>query len=170
MEIVILKSFTHTQKHQKHVASNYGCKFLCVDDKYSKPFKSYLGKDSVFNFVNNSVINENKYCIEVMKKHFTKKLVTFKKEHEDYKKSAKCWICDNTYVYSDVKISDHCHNNEKNRSSVHRDCNINVKLNHKFVVVFHSLKNHDSYLIMQRLSKFILKPNVIPNGLEKYTS
>ena len=90
MEIVILKSFTHTQKHQKHVASNYGCKFSCVDDKYSKPFKSYLGEDSVFNFVNNSVINESKYCIEVMKKHFTKKLVTFKKEHEDYKRSAKC--------------------------------------------------------------------------------
>ena len=30
----------------------------------------------------------------------------------------------------------------------HRDCNVNVKLNHKIHVVFHYLKNYDSYLVM----------------------
>ena len=57
---------------------------------------------------------------------------------------------------------------ENIEDSVHRDCNINVKLNHKIPVVFHSLKNCDSYLIMQELDKFNLKINVVPNGLEKY--
>ena len=50
----------------------------------------------------------------------------------------------------------------------HRDCNINVKLNHKIPVVFQNLKNNDSHLTLQTLGKFNLKINVIPNGLEKY--
>ena len=43
-------------------------------------------------------------------------------------------------------------------------------LNHKILVVFHNLKNYDSHLIMQKLGKFNLKINVIPNGLKKYMS
>ena len=53
---------------------------------------------------------------------------------------------------------------------MHRDCNSNVKLNHKIPVAFHNLNNYDSHLIMQQLGKFILKSNVILNGLEKYMS
>ena len=52
----------------------------------------------------------------------------------------------------------------------HRDCNINLKLNHKIPVIFHNLKNYDSHLIMQELGKLNLQINVIPNGLEKYMS
>ena len=47
---------------------------------------------------------------------------------------------------------------------MHRDCA------YKLPVVFHNLKNYDSPPIMQELDKFNLKTNVIPNGLEKYTS
>ena len=28
-------------KYQKHVGSNYGYRLVCVDDSFSKPFKSY---------------------------------------------------------------------------------------------------------------------------------
>ena len=56
-------------KYQKHVACIYGYKLVCVDDKFSKPFRSYLGEDSVYNFIND-MIEESKYCIEVMKKMF----------------------------------------------------------------------------------------------------
>ena len=38
---------SHTNKYQQHVACSYDYKLLCVDDKFSKPFKSYLGKDTV---------------------------------------------------------------------------------------------------------------------------
>ena len=34
---------SYTNKYQKHVARGYGYKLVCVDDKVSKPFKSYLG-------------------------------------------------------------------------------------------------------------------------------
>ena len=30
-----------------HAACSYGYKLVCLHDKFSKPFKSYLGKDTV---------------------------------------------------------------------------------------------------------------------------
>ena len=69
-----------------------------------------------------------------------------------------------------VKVRYHYHITGKYRNSAHRDYNINSRLNHKILVVFYNLKNYDSHLIMQELSKFNLKISVIPNGLEKYMS
>ena len=64
----------YTNKYQKHVACNYGYKLVCVDDKSSRPFKSYLSKDVVNNFIS-SMIKEKKYSSDVTKKHFNKELV-----------------------------------------------------------------------------------------------
>ena len=71
-----------------------------------------------------------------------------KEDNEDFKTSTKCWICDNDYVHNDVKVRDHYHIFRKYRSSANRDCNINLKLDHKIPIVFHNLKNYDSHLIM----------------------
>ena len=76
-----------------------------------------------------------------------------KEDNEDFQNSTKCWICDNDYVDKDVKRIDHCCITRKYRGSVHRDCNINVKLNNKILVVSYNLKN----LIMQELANSILK-------------
>ena len=138
-----------TNKYQKHIAWSYSYKLVCVNDKFSKPFKAYENKE---------------YCSDAMKKYFNKKLVMTKGDNEDFKNSIRCWICDNYYVHNDVHITG------KYRGSSHRDCNINITLNNKIPVVFHSLKNYDSDLIMQELGKFNLKRNVIPNGLGKYIS
>ena len=160
---------SYTNKYQKHIACGYGYKLVCADDKFSKLFKTR--KDTVYNFINN-MIEESKYCSQVMKKHFNKELVMTKEDNEKFMHSNnKCWICDNDYVDNDVKVRDYCHNIAgKYRSSAHRDCNINLKLNRKIPVVIHNLKNYDSHLIVQELGKFNLKINVIPNGLGKYMS
>ena len=61
--------------------------------------------------------------------------------------------------------------NNNYRESAHWKCNINLKISKKFPVVFHNLKGYDSHLIFKELSKFEgVKIDVIPNGLEKYTS
>ena len=39
-----------------------------VDDIFSKPFKSYIGEDAGYNF-NNSILEESKYCNDLMKKN-----------------------------------------------------------------------------------------------------
>ena len=115
------------------------------------------------------MIEESKYCSDVMRKHFDKELVVTKEDNEDFENSTKYWICNNDYVDGDVKVRDHCHITGKHRVSAHRDCNIDVKLNQKIRVAFYNLKNYDSYLL-QELGKFNLKINVIPNELEKYMS
>ena len=114
------------------------------------------------------MIEESKYCSVVMKKHFKKELVLTTEDNENFKNSTKCWICNNDYTDADVKVRDHYHITGKYRSTAHRDCNINLKF--KISIVFHNLKNYNSYVIMQKLSKFNLKISVISNGLEKYLS
>ena len=52
----------------------------------------------------------------------------------------------------------------------YRDCNNNVKLNRNIFIAFYILKNYDSHLIMQELSKFKFKINIILNVLKKYLS
>ena len=59
---------SYASKYQKHIPYSYCYKLVCVDDKFSKPFKTYLGKDAVYNFINN-MVEESKYCSDVMKKH-----------------------------------------------------------------------------------------------------
>ena len=48
----------YTNKYQKHNGCSYGYKLIFVEDKFSKPSKTYLGKDAVYNFIK-SMIEEN---------------------------------------------------------------------------------------------------------------
>ena len=48
----------YADKYQKHVACSYGYKLICIDDKFSKPFKLYLEKEAVYYFIN-SMIEES---------------------------------------------------------------------------------------------------------------
>ena len=81
----------YANKYQKHVACSYGYKLACIDDKFSKAFKSYLDKDAVYNFIS-SMIEESMYCSDLMKKHFNKELVMTKEDNEDFENSTKCWV------------------------------------------------------------------------------
>ena len=65
------KEDSDTNKYQKLIACCYAYKLVCVDDKFSKLLKAYLGKDSAYNFINN-MIEESNYCSYVVKKHFQK--------------------------------------------------------------------------------------------------
>ena len=71
--------------YQKHVAYgcklSYGCKLVCGNDTFSKPFKSYLGENAVYSFVN-SIIVESKYCSDEIKQRFKKELVMTKDDEE----------------------------------------------------------------------------------------
>ena len=41
---------SYRNKYEKHIACSYGYKLVCVNDKFSKHFETYLGKDPVHNF------------------------------------------------------------------------------------------------------------------------
>ena len=78
--------------------------------------------------------DESEYCNEVMKKHFNKELVMTKEETEYLKNSTKCWICDNDYIDTDIKVRNHRYITGKYRGSAHRDCKINIKFLSYFTI------------------------------------
>ena len=64
-----------------------------------------------------------------------------KEDTKDFKNSAKSWVCDNDYVDNDFKVRDHFHITGKYRGPAHRDCKINLNLNHKILSYFTTSKN-----------------------------
>ena len=73
----------YMNKYQKHITWSYGYKLVFVDDKFNKPFKWYLDKDAVYNFIN-SMIEESKYCSDLIKKNINTELVMTKEDNEDF--------------------------------------------------------------------------------------
>ena len=105
-----------------------------------------------------------------MRKYFCKNTIMRAEENEKFEMTNVCWICDKLIENTDNKVRDHCHITAKYRGAAHYCCNINLKMTKKVPVIFHNLKGYDSHLIFKELSKFNVKINVIPNGLEKYMS
>ena len=46
---------SYASKYQKHVVCSYGYKLVCVDDKFRKSFKSYLGEDAAYNAITSTI-------------------------------------------------------------------------------------------------------------------
>ena len=62
---------------------------VCVDERYSKPNKTYFGEDAIDTFFNDR-INESEYYCRVIETEFNKPLDMTKKDNEDFKNSTKC--------------------------------------------------------------------------------
>ena len=92
------------------------------------------------------MVEKSKYCSDVMKKQFSKELVINKKDNEDFKNTAKCWICNNYCVDGNVKVTDHCYVTGEYEHS-HFNINLSeikkLKINSKL-----NLKYYDSHLTM----------------------
>ena len=44
-------NISFTEKYQDHIACSCCYKLICVDKQYSKPYKFYFGKDSIYIFI-----------------------------------------------------------------------------------------------------------------------
>ena len=49
------------------------------------------------------MIEESKYCTDIMRKHFNKEFVITEKDMGT-DNSTNCWICDNVFVEGHVKV------------------------------------------------------------------
>ena len=56
----------NTKKYQDHIACSYSYKLICIDDRYSKPFRTYFGEDTIDRFLND-MIKESEYCSRKLK-------------------------------------------------------------------------------------------------------
>ena len=174
------KSFT--EAYQKHTDCGYGYKVVCCyDDKYTKPIQIYRGEKAVYKLME-AMLEEVKYCKNIIKKEFTKPLRMTKDDEKEFKKANKCHICEKEYNKTDVRVRDHCHITGQYRGSAHQDCNLNFQITDKIPVIFHNLRGYDSHFIMQEIGEIVKKHtctnkkgekcqmniNAIPNNMEKY--
>ena len=82
------------------------------------------------------MLEEVKYCKNIMKTKFNKKLVMTKEDIENFSKADECHICNKKYMKKDVIVRDHCHITGKFRGSSHQDCNLNYRLTDKIPIIF----------------------------------
>ena len=176
---------SYTEAYQKHTDCGYGYKVVCCyDDKYTKPVQIYRGENAVYEFME-KMLEEVKYCKNVMKKEFNKPLRMTDDDELCFKLSNKCYICNNKYTEKDIRVRDHCHITGKYRGSAHQECNLKLRVNPeeiKIPVIFHNLRGYDSHFIMQEIGAIVKKHtyknnkgeekqmniNAIPNNMEKY--
>ena len=45
----------NTKKYQDHIVCSYGYKLIYVDERYLKPFKTYIGEDAIDKFLNDMI-------------------------------------------------------------------------------------------------------------------
>ena len=103
-----------------------------------------------------------------MKKHFNKNVVMSEKDEQIFQSSNNCWICNKLFDVGDNKVRDYSHITGIYGGSVHWNCNINLRLDKRFPVIFHNLRSYGSHFIIREIKKLDVKVNVIQNGLENY--
>ena len=131
---------SYTQAYQKHTNCGYGYKVVCCyDDMYTKPNQLYRGENSVYKFME-KMLEEVKYCKNVIKYKFNKPFKITKEDEKNFKKDDSCHICSKKYTDKDEKVRDHCHVTGKYRESAHQDCNLNFKLTDKIPVILHRIQ------------------------------
>ena len=130
------------------------------------------------------MLEEVKYCKNIMKKEFNKPLKMTDNDELCFRLEEKGHICNKKYTDKDIRVRDHCHITGKYRGSAHQECNLKLRVNPeeiKIPVIFHNLRGYDSHFIMQEIGAIVKKHtyknnkgediqmsiNAIPNNMEK---
>ena len=92
-----------SKKYQDHIPCSFACKFVCVDDRFSKPIVVYRGKNAVYKIIG-AILQEHEYCKKVMEKHFNKSLIMTGDEEENFQSSNTRWICEKRIENDDEKL------------------------------------------------------------------
>ena len=70
---------SYTKKYQDHVPCSFAYKFICIDDKFTKPIVFYRAESAAYEFTK-AIYKEYKHCKKVIKKHFNKNLIMCEEE------------------------------------------------------------------------------------------
>ena len=70
---------SYLKKYEDHIPCSFAYKFVCVDDKLSKPIVVFRGQNAAFKFIE-TIFREREYCKKVINKHFNKNLIMTEEE------------------------------------------------------------------------------------------
>ncbi|CAH1982208.1 unnamed protein product [Acanthoscelides obtectus] len=87
-----------------------------------------------------------------------------------FNKAESCFICEQPFTNTNIKVRDHCHFTGKYRGAAHSKCNLNYKTPNYIPIFFHNLKNYDAHLFIKHLAMNQEQIKVIPQSFERYVS
>ena len=64
---------SYTEKYQDHIPCSFADKFVCVNDKFSKPIVFYKSENAVYKVIN-AILKKYDYCKNVMNENLNKNL------------------------------------------------------------------------------------------------
>ena len=103
------------QNYQHYVPNSIAAKLVCIDERFTKPTKSFTGKQCIKEFPE-WVFEKYDKCKQIISKYFKKKLIVSREDEERYKNTQNCWICNKQIVGNKNKVRGHCHITGKFRS------------------------------------------------------
>ena len=135
----------YTKLYQKHIPNSIGAKLVCIDNEFTLPTKIFTGSNSIKEFI--EWVFEQKYCNQIINKHFLKKLKMTTENENNYQNSECYWICNEKIIKNKDKVRDHCHITGKYRGPAHKECNSKLRIPIKLPIIFHNLEGYDGHLI-----------------------
>ena len=76
----------YTKLYQKHIPNSIGPKLVCIDNKFTLPTKIFTGSNSIKEFIK-WIFEQQKYCNQIINKHFNKKLKMTIEDEDNYQNS-----------------------------------------------------------------------------------
>ena len=71
---------SHTKKYQDHVPCSFAYKFVCIDNRFTKPIVVFRGENATYEFIK-AILKEHKYCKKVINKRFNKNFIISEEEN-----------------------------------------------------------------------------------------
>lgn len=158
-----------TKAYQKHVAYSVGYYFKCeYDDSQSYYASSGINLNCIDWFVN-ELRRISQYVASILMKKLPMEKMTSEEEKVFNDPHTICFICEQPFEVSDVRVRDHCHITGKYRGPAHVNCNLNYQISHTIPIVMHNLSGYDAHLFIKELA---IQMNgdltIIPNNTEQY--
>ena len=57
---------SYSKKYQVHVPCSFAYKFVCIDEKFTKPIVVFRGENAAYGFIK-AILKEYEYCKKVTK-------------------------------------------------------------------------------------------------------
>ena len=160
----------HAKLYQKHIPNSIGAKLVCIDNRYTLPTKIFTGSNCINEFIK-WIFEQQKYCNQIINRHFNRKLKMPMEDEKNYQNSNDCWICNEKIIKNKDIVRDHCHVTGKYSGSAHKECNSKLKIPRKLPIIFHNLEGYDGHLTFRIFNRFKdINIQIIPKSSEKYMS
>ena len=131
------------------------------------PTKVFTGSNCIKEFIE-WVFEQEKYCNQIINKHFNKKLKITIADEENYQNPQNC---DQKIINNKDQIRHHCHITGRFREAAHKKCNSKLRIPKNIPIIFHNLEGYDGHLTFRELNSFKdIDIQVIPKTDERYNN